>query len=89
MVGGVGIMNKRLQGKRNAEIAPSGSNFPPPMRPQQYNGVRKNSMRLKLVHKVPTQIGVETTPQVGVNNLALPQNFNLNYADSGQTLLLN
>jgi hypothetical protein len=89
MVGGVGIMNKRLQGKRNAEIAPTVSNFPPPMRPQQYNGVRKNSMRLKLIHKAPTQLGVETTVQVGGSNLALPQKFNLNYAESGQTLLLN
>jgi hypothetical protein len=58
LVGGVGIMNKRLQNKRNAEILPAGTKFPPPMRTQQLQGGvrKKNSMHLKLVHKAP---GVE------------------------------
>jgi len=66
-------MNKRLQNKRNAEIAPvGGTNFPAPMRPQQFHGIRKkNSMHLKLVHKAQNGQAVENSVKVG-NNLALP-----------------
>ena len=65
-------MNKRLQNKRNAEILPAGTNFPPPMRTQQIHGGeirKKNSIHLKLVNKAT---GAENTVKVGGNNLALP-----------------